>query len=161
MRICIPVNADAGAQSIICEHFGSSPMFMVVDTENGACRAITNRYLHHAHGMLQPLEALQGERPGERLDGVVVAGIGTGALMKLLAAGLSVYLAEHETVEKAMRALEAGRLQLVHIHAGSRRPSAFCPGSSPAASLPPSRPVRPFASRASSCSFAGHPGARP
>ena len=109
MRVCIPVNADAGSQSSICGHFGSSPMFMIVDTENGACRAVPNRNLHHAHGMCQPLEALQGER----LDGFVVAGIGTGALRKLVAAGVPVFLAEHETVEETVRALNAGALQLV------------------------------------------------
>jgi predicted Fe-Mo cluster-binding NifX family protein len=107
MRVCIPVNADAGVHSSICEHFGSSPIFMVVDTESGDWRAVPNRNEHHAHGMCQPLQALAGER----LDGVVVAGIGAGALMKLKAAGMQVYLAEHATVEETVRALNAGTLR--------------------------------------------------
>ncbi len=106
MRICIPVHADAGMRSSICEHFGSSPMFMVVDTESGACRALPNRNAHHAHGTCQPLQALQGER----LDAMVVAGIGGGALMKVRAAGMQVYLAEHPTVEETVRALRDGKL---------------------------------------------------
>lgn len=109
MRVCIPVNADAGIYSSICEHFGSAPMFMVVDTDSGACRALTNRNAHHAHGMCQPLEALHGER----LDALVVAGIGAGALMKVTAAGMAVYLAEHATVEEIVKAFHAGTLRPV------------------------------------------------
>ena len=43
------------------------------------CRAIPNRNEHHAHGMCQPLVAIQGEDIG----GIVVGGIGMGALNKL------------------------------------------------------------------------------
>jgi predicted Fe-Mo cluster-binding NifX family protein len=107
MRICIPVNDDAGVQSTVCQHFGSSPMFMVVDTESGDCRALKNRNEHHAHGMCQPLQALQGEQ----LDGLVVAGIGTGALMKLMGAGMRVFLTEHATVEQTLAALKKGALR--------------------------------------------------
>jgi predicted Fe-Mo cluster-binding NifX family protein len=107
MRVCIPVNADAGVHSTVCEHFGSSPIFMVVDTESGDCRALPNRNAHHAHGMCQPLEALRGER----LDGMVVAGIGTGALMKLMASGMRVFLTEHATVEQTLSALKNGALR--------------------------------------------------
>ncbi len=117
MRICIPVNADAGVHSPVCEHFGSSPLFMLVDTESGSCRALPNKNLHHAHGMCQPLQALQGER----VDAVVVGGIGAGALMKLRAAGMAVYLAEHDTVGETLRALNAGQLRPV-------RPEAACAG---------------------------------
>ncbi len=106
MRVCIPVNADAGVNSPVCEHFGSAPYFMLVDTESGACRALPNRDAHHAHGMCQPLAALQGEK----LDGIVVTGIGGGALAKLLAAGIRVFLAEHASVEETVKALNAGRL---------------------------------------------------
>lgn len=117
MRVCIPVNADVGAASPVCEHFGSSPFFMVVDTESGAYRALPNRNQHHAHGACQPLRALQGER----LDALVVGGIGAGALMKLTAAGLAVYLAEHATVDETLTALKAGRLRPV-------RPEGACAG---------------------------------
>ena len=107
MRVCIPVNTDAGVHSTVCEHFGSSPMFLVVDTESGDCRALPNHNEHHAHGMCQPLEALRGER----LDGLVVAGIGTGALMKLMASGMRVFLTEHATVEQTLTALKNGALR--------------------------------------------------
>ena len=82
MNICIPITRDNGIQSPVSLHFGSAPIFMVVDTESGDCRAITNRNLHHDHGMCQPLAQLAGER----LDAMVVGGIGMGAFGKLKAA---------------------------------------------------------------------------
>lgn len=106
MNICIPVNADQGVASPVCAHFGSAPFFMIVDTDTDFCRAIPNQNLHHAHGMCQPLLALQGEV----LGGIVVGGIGMGALNKLLMAGLQVYRAEHPTVEMTLAAFKAGEL---------------------------------------------------
>ena len=79
MNLCIPVTQDNGIRSPVSLHFGSAPIFMVVDTESGTCRAITNGNLHHDHGMCQPLSQLAGER----LDAMVVGGIGMGAFGKL------------------------------------------------------------------------------
>jgi predicted Fe-Mo cluster-binding NifX family protein len=106
MNICIPVNADQGLSSPVCAHFGSAPYFLIVDTETGGCRAIQNQNLHHAHGMCQPLAAIQGEV----LGGIVVGGIGMGALNKLMMAGLQVYQAQHPTVEQTLAAFKAGTL---------------------------------------------------
>jgi predicted Fe-Mo cluster-binding NifX family protein len=106
MRICIPVNEDQGLQSEVCAHFGSAPAFLIVDTDSGDCRAITNRNQHHSHGMCTPLASLQGEI----LDGIVVGGIGMGALNKLLTAGISVFRAEHPTVGKTVESFKAGTL---------------------------------------------------
>ena len=109
MRICIPVNEDLGLQSEVCAHFGSAPAFLIVDTDNNECRAIVNHNQHHSHGMCTPLAALQGEI----LDGIVVGGIGMGALMKLQAAGITVYRAMHPTVAETVAAFKAGTLQPV------------------------------------------------
>ncbi len=107
MKICIPVIEDKGFKSPINPHFGSAPLFLIVDTDTQTCRAIPNRNEHHAHGMCMPLQSLQGER----LDGIVVGGIGAGALSKLLAAGLKVYLSEQSTVEDTLADLTAGKLR--------------------------------------------------
>jgi len=56
--------------------------------------------------MCTPLAALQGEI----LDGIVVGGIGMGALNKLMAAGISVFRAEHPTVSTTVAAFKAGSL---------------------------------------------------
>jgi predicted Fe-Mo cluster-binding NifX family protein len=106
MRICIPVNEDQGLQSEVCAHFGSAPAFLIVDTDSGDCRAIINRNQQHSHGMCTPLASLQGEI----LDGIVVGGIGMGALNKLMAAGISVFRAAHPTVMATIDSFKAGTL---------------------------------------------------
>jgi len=113
MNICIPVSADQGIASPVCAHFGSAPFFMIVDTENGTCRALPNQNQNHAHGMCQPLMALQGED----LGGIVVGGIGMGALNKLMTAGLDVYHAQHPTVEMTLAAFNAGELRMMTAEA--------------------------------------------
>jgi predicted Fe-Mo cluster-binding NifX family protein len=109
MNICIPITEDKGLQSPLSPHFGSAPMFMIVDTVSGSCRAILNHNSHHGHGMCQPLASLAGEK----LDGMVVGGIGMGALDKLEGRGIQAFLAEHPTVAETIEAFKAGRLRRV------------------------------------------------
>jgi predicted Fe-Mo cluster-binding NifX family protein len=109
MQICIPVLEDLGSNSRVCAHFGSAPAFMIVDTESGQRRYLVNNNQHHAHGMCQPLAALAGQA----VDGIVVGGIGMGALSRLRAAGIDVFRATHETVGETVAAFMAGTLQLV------------------------------------------------
>lgn len=107
MMICIPVEEDLGLRSRVCAHFGSAPAFVVVDTDSGACRTILNDNRHQGHGMCAPVALLQGER----IDGVVVGGIGMGALNKFNAADIRVYVSEHATVEETVAAFKAGSVK--------------------------------------------------
>jgi len=117
MNICIPVNEDRGLQSPVCAHFGSAPFFMIVDTDSGSCRAIANKNQHHGHGMCAPLAALEGEC----IDGMVVGGIGMGALNKLNAAKVGVYFSKYATIAEIVAAFKAGNLQLM-------QPNMACAG---------------------------------
>lgn len=122
MNICIPVDEPQGLESPVCAHFGSAPAFMIVDTDSGRCRAIPNNNQHHGHGMCMPLSLLAGEA----IDGMVVGGIGMGALNKLNAANIDVYLAEHATVGEIVAAFKAGTLKrlgpaMACSHHGQRR----------------------------------------
>jgi predicted Fe-Mo cluster-binding NifX family protein len=107
MNICIPVIEDQGINSRVSDHFGSAPCFLIVDTDSELCRSIPNRNQHHGHGMCKPLASLVGEA----LHGIVVAGIGMGALGKLHLAGIQVFRAAHATVEETLTAFKAGQLQ--------------------------------------------------
>jgi predicted Fe-Mo cluster-binding NifX family protein len=107
MNICIPVTEDNGLQSPVCAHFGSAPLFMIVDTESGSCRTIANDNRNHAHGMCQPLAMLAGEK----IDSIVVGGIGMGAYGKLKAANLEVFMSEHPTVDETVKAFRNGTLR--------------------------------------------------
>ena len=109
MIICVPIGNDEGLDSQVYAHFGSAPAFLLVDSETGACRAVVNGNQHHAHGMCSPLSSLLGER----IDAVIVGGIGAGALSKLAAAGIAVHIAREGTVREAVGALTAGALPVM------------------------------------------------
>lgn len=94
VNICIPVTADRGLESPVSGHFGSAPIFMLVDVETRQARALTNTRAVHEHGACRPLDALAGNE----IDALVVGGIGAGALMKLQGAGIRVFRATAPTV---------------------------------------------------------------
>jgi predicted Fe-Mo cluster-binding NifX family protein len=106
MKICFPTENLAGLDSVVFEHFGSAPGFVIVDSETTAVQEIRNGDLHHAHGMCQPLMALRGQA----VDALAVSGIGMGALSKLQAEGIRVYRATGGTVQENLDLLRNGRL---------------------------------------------------
>lgn len=94
MKICFPVQENQGTESIVYNHFGSAPLFVVVDTETNSVTMINNRDEHHVHGACSPLKALDNRQ----IDVVIVGGIGAGALSKLSQAGIRVYRSEASRV---------------------------------------------------------------
>ena len=94
VNICIPVTADRGLESPVSGHFGSAPIFMLVDAGTREAKALTNSGAVHEHGACRPLDALAGHE----IDALVVGGIGAGALMKLQGAGIRVFRAAAPTV---------------------------------------------------------------
>ncbi len=107
MKLCIPVQENNGLQSEISRHFGSAPQFLIVDTESGNCRSLPPQSQHHEHGECRPVQSLSGET----VDGVVVGGIGKGALHKLQAAGIQVFISEHRTVGEVVTGYKSNSLQ--------------------------------------------------
>ena len=104
MRVCFPVQKDEGVASAVFNHFGSAPAFVVVDTDSNVLSTITNGDRHHAHGACNPLKALDNQK----IDAVVVGGIGAGALSRLNQAGIKVYRAASGTIQENL-ALFSGR----------------------------------------------------
>lgn len=94
MKLCFPVERNEGLNSPVFAHFGSAPLFVVVDNETQQIFEVANRDLHHRHGACSPLKALGGEE----IQAIVVGGIGAGALNGLRQAGLKVYQAKGATV---------------------------------------------------------------
>jgi predicted Fe-Mo cluster-binding NifX family protein len=106
MNVCIPIAEDHGLASRIFPHFGSAPLYLVVDSATRACRVVANTDQHHEHGRCHPLGALRAES----VEAVVAAGIGAGALSRLLQAGVAVYGAGPHTASELLDALTAGTL---------------------------------------------------
>lgn len=106
MKICFPVQQDDGLESSVYGHFGSAPLFLIVDDASRAVVAVGNRDLHHAKGVCNPLKALEGQS----VDAVVVGGIGAGALSRLRLAGVRVFRASPVTVRQNLALLTEGAL---------------------------------------------------
>lgn len=109
MQICIPVVANQGLDSRVCEHFGSAPAFIIVDTDTSTHTAVVNQQVHHGHGGCAPLADLLAHQ----IDALVVGGIGRGALQKAQRAGLRAFRAAHATVAETLEAYRAGALEPV------------------------------------------------
>jgi predicted Fe-Mo cluster-binding NifX family protein len=56
-----------------------------------------------------------GTLRSEKVEGVIVGGIGMGALNRLAAAGIQVFAAQHATVDENLAALKAGQLPLMTL----------------------------------------------
>lgn len=106
MKICFPTQSNEGLDSKIFGHFGSAPVFLVVDTESGGITNQVNRDLHHTHGQCQPLRALSGQS----VDAIIVGGIGAGALRGLNRAGLKVYRSLGTTIANDLACLASEEL---------------------------------------------------
>jgi predicted Fe-Mo cluster-binding NifX family protein len=109
MHICIPVESENGLSSTVCPHFGSAPAFLIVDTVNDTYLSVPNVNQHHSHGMCRPLASLENHN----IDGIIVRGIGAGALTKLNAAKINVYLSELTIVSDVITMLKTGRLHVI------------------------------------------------
>ncbi len=96
MKLCFPVQHDEGVTSAVYNHFGSAPLFIVVDTDTREARTIANRDQHHAHGACNPIQAIDNQK----IDAVIVGGIGAGALIRLNRLGIKVYRAQLPTIRE-------------------------------------------------------------
>jgi predicted Fe-Mo cluster-binding NifX family protein len=107
MKLCFPVQHDNGAASVVYNHFGSAPLFVIIDSETGESRTVVNGDQHHAHGGCNPVKAIGDEN----IDAVVVGGIGAGALSRLNQLGIRVYRAQLPTIQENVPLLLAQKLQ--------------------------------------------------
>jgi predicted Fe-Mo cluster-binding NifX family protein len=113
LRICIPVNENKGLESSVCQHFGAAPLFLLIDTETEELDMLDNSNQHQAHGQCRPVAALVGKG----IDGVVVGGIGMGAINRLRAGGTEVFISQLSTVAEVLLALREGRLKPAALNA--------------------------------------------
>jgi len=106
MKICFPVLNNQGMDSLVYNHFGSAPIFVVVDSETESVTAVSNADMGHVHGACNPIMALNNQH----VDAIVVGGIGAGALGKLNNMGIKVYRAAGQTVRENVTLLKIGDL---------------------------------------------------
>jgi predicted Fe-Mo cluster-binding NifX family protein len=102
MKVCFPVQKNEGVESRVYGHFGSAHMFVVVDTEINDVLVITNNDRNHTHGACDPIRALGDQK----VDAVVVGGIGGGALQRLTDSGIRVYHAQAPNIKENIAMLK-------------------------------------------------------
>ncbi len=109
MRIAFPVQEDIGIDSVVYNHFGSAPVFVIVDPEGKAIASVSNRDQHHAHGACNPMRALDDQK----VDAVVVGGIGGGALAGLNRMGVTVHRSMAATIRENLALFGSGGLPVI------------------------------------------------
>jgi predicted Fe-Mo cluster-binding NifX family protein len=109
MQICFPITKDEGMNSIVYDHFGSAPVFAVVDTDVNSITMIDNPDSRHTQGEWSPLKALNNQK----IDAIVVAGIGAGAIAGLNQKGIKVYRSQGATIRENMTMIKNGTLSNV------------------------------------------------
>lgn len=124
MLIAFPVESDQGMRSPVFKHFGSAPLFIIIDSDTYVATPIRNANRNHIHGQCQPLAALNGLT----VDTVVVGGIGPGALRKLRSRGIQVLKAGPRTIGENLQLFaEDGLVEF--------RENDICAGHGPAGCL--------------------------
>jgi predicted Fe-Mo cluster-binding NifX family protein len=122
MKVGFAVQLNEGMESAVYDHFGSAPAFIIVDTDLKQVSAVDNTNVHHAHGACNPIMALGGNR----IDAMVVGGIGPGAIVKLNAMGVRVFRAGAATVGENLALLGDNRLQEISMNDSCRRHGGQC-----------------------------------
>ena len=111
MKICFPVQEDEGINSAVYNHFGSAPIFVVVDTDTNNLSTINNRDQHHSHGACNPMKALDNQK----VDAIVVGGIGAGALTRLNQMGIIVHRSPASTIHENMAMFASQSLPVLTV----------------------------------------------
>ncbi|MGC2061800.1 MAG: NifB/NifX family molybdenum-iron cluster-binding protein [Thermodesulfovibrionales bacterium] len=106
MKVCFPVQKNEGLESTVYNHFGSAPLFVLVDTAANTVAPVLNADQQHSKGACSPIKALGSQR----VDAVVVGGIGGGALGKLNQLGIKVYRAQPGTIAGNLELFSSGQL---------------------------------------------------
>ena len=106
MRYCFPIAKDQGLESKVFGHFGSAPLFLIVDAEAGSTELVEGPEHSAHHGGCMPVQRLAGHA----FDALIVGGIGAGAIAKLQAIGKRVYLAQAHTIQENLDLLKGNAL---------------------------------------------------
>jgi predicted Fe-Mo cluster-binding NifX family protein len=99
MKICMPVLSSDGKNSQIFGHFGSAPFFAIYDSSSDTVTIVNNGVGEHEHGQCMPVNAIQNTGA----QAVICKGMGMRAANLLIAAGITPYMVDAETVNEAIQ----------------------------------------------------------
>ncbi len=107
MKVCFPVAVNNGLNSELFNHFASSPLFLIVDSENGEVEAIENCHPQAPEKGCDPFAALQGRN----LDAIVVDAIGDAIHQAMNMCGFRVYAANSSNLQQLIEDLKNEQLE--------------------------------------------------
>ncbi len=111
MKIAFPIEKKNGLESLISNHFGQAPEFIIVDIQTREFQFIQNN-------------KLSGEKSGCKshffseypdVTAIVTDCIGDGSIRNLNKAGIKVFKAKNESVQKNIDLFNSGSLSLFPI----------------------------------------------
>jgi len=106
MKYCFPIANAQGLASEVFEHFGSAPMFLIVDDQDRSTELV-RAPARKVHGGCRPVQLLEPHG----FDAMVVCGIGHGAISKIAGMGKKIFLATAPTVAENLALLDAQALE--------------------------------------------------
>jgi predicted Fe-Mo cluster-binding NifX family protein len=122
MKVGFAVQDDKGMQSRVYDHFGSAPLFVIVDIASNEISTVSNKDLNHVHGACNPIKALDGRS----VDAMVVGGIGAGALVKLNGMGIRVFAAAAPSVKENILLFNESKLRELSVNSACRAHDGGC-----------------------------------
>ncbi len=107
MNICIPIEVDKGLESEICLRFGTASQFIIVDTN-------TMKY-NIVQGDDSDQTVPEAIMASEKIDSVVVGGIGVRSLCDFKEAGIDVVSTREDRVEEIVASFNKGEVNPVTL----------------------------------------------
>lgn len=105
MTICFPTLDDAGLAATLSEHFGRSPYFTLIDDLREDVETLANPGARHGSGSCSAAELLRGRA----IEAVVCRHLGHGALARLEAMRVPVFVSSSVDVANAFEEYRQGR----------------------------------------------------
>lgn len=115
MKLCFPIITGEGLDSTIYGHFASAPWFLIVDTTIMQSYVIANCDPDNLYSGCNPFMALRDQK----LDAIVVGGIGDDALRTMNMCGFRVFQARSAVVCENVEMFEQHflpELELLHSY---------------------------------------------
>jgi len=109
MRIAIPSNGQGGLDGTRAGHFGHCDVFTIIDCQNGEIVDVTTvaNQEHTQGGCMIPVNLLAGQK----VDALLVGGIGMRPLMGFKQAGITVFHeSERVDIRPVVEDLIAGKI---------------------------------------------------
>lgn len=111
MKVCFPVAQDAGLESSIYGHLGSTPQFITIDTGSEEVSCFPNVDPLAPEAGCNVLKALCHRSP----EAIIVDGIGDGFLQILKGFGIEVFQAESAGVRENLALFKENQLSRVEM----------------------------------------------